>query len=136
MFRSPPDVNSCKTMIFSCFYPFGKAGRFQIPCCQGIAVKYYGVTLGALALKPSRFCNAGVTSDPRRQGNSPLILSRQLRTRPTIPGSRIVSPARSYQGVEPVQSIRLVRWWPLHFNLTVSWFPDKSIQYRYFKRFN
>jgi apolipoprotein D and lipocalin family protein len=47
-------------MIFSCFYPFGKAGGFQIPRCQGIAVKDYGVTLGALALKPSRFCNVGV----------------------------------------------------------------------------
>ena len=45
-----------KTMFFSCFYPFGKAGGFQLPVfdgifdprCQGIAVNYYGVTLGAL----------------------------------------------------------------------------------------
>ena len=49
-----------KRMIFSCFYPFGKAGGFQIPRCQGIAVKDYGVTLGALALKSSRFCDVGV----------------------------------------------------------------------------
>jgi hypothetical protein len=28
--------------------------------CQGLAVAYYGGTLGALTLKPSGFCNIGV----------------------------------------------------------------------------
>ena len=60
MFRNPPDVNSCKNNDFLMFYPYGKAGGFQIPRCQGVAVENYGVTLGALALKPSRFCNVGV----------------------------------------------------------------------------
>jgi phage/conjugal plasmid C-4 type zinc finger TraR family protein len=55
-------------MIFLCFYPFGKAGGFHIPCCQGIAVKDYGVTLGALALKPSRFCNVGVQKEEPMAG--------------------------------------------------------------------
>jgi hypothetical protein len=48
------------TIIFSFFYPTGKAGGAHILRCQGIAVNYYGVTLGALALNPSGFCNAGV----------------------------------------------------------------------------
>jgi hypothetical protein len=48
------------TIIFSFFHPTGKAGGSQIRRCQGIAVKRYGGTLGALALAPSGFCNAGV----------------------------------------------------------------------------
>jgi hypothetical protein len=44
------------TIIFSFFYPAGKAGGTQIGRCQGIAVKSYGGTLGALALDPSGFC--------------------------------------------------------------------------------
>ncbi len=28
--------------------------------CQGLAVKRYGFTLGALTLNPSDFCNVGV----------------------------------------------------------------------------
>ena len=48
------------TIIFSFFYPDGKAGGIQIRRCQGIAVKRYGGTLGALALNPSGFCNVGV----------------------------------------------------------------------------
>jgi integrase len=42
------------------FLPFGKAGGLHIRRCQGLAVAYYGGTLGALALKPSGFCNIGV----------------------------------------------------------------------------
>jgi hypothetical protein len=49
-----------KTMIFSCCSPYGKAGAIQIRRCQGIAVDYYGGTLGALALNRSGFCNVGV----------------------------------------------------------------------------
>lgn len=45
---------------FLIFYPTGKAGGAQILRCQGIAVNYYGFTIGALALNPSGFCNAGV----------------------------------------------------------------------------
>jgi hypothetical protein len=41
------------------FFPFEKAGGRKIRSCQGLAV-YYGCTLGALALKPSGFCNIGV----------------------------------------------------------------------------
>ncbi len=37
-----------------------KAGGLQIRRCQGFAVAHYGFTLGALALKPSDFCNTGV----------------------------------------------------------------------------
>ena len=37
-------------------------GLLQIRRCQGIAVDHYGFTLGALALKPSDFCNTGVNS--------------------------------------------------------------------------
>ena len=48
-----------KTIIFSFFHPIGKAGGSQIRRCQGIAVKCYGGTLGALVLTPSGFCNAG-----------------------------------------------------------------------------
>jgi len=40
--------------------PFGKAGELQILRYQGFAVDYYGFTPGALALKPSDFCNIGV----------------------------------------------------------------------------
>jgi len=49
-----------KPMIFSCFYPCGKAGAIQIRRCQGLAVDDYGGTLGALALNRSGFCNVGV----------------------------------------------------------------------------
>ena len=42
---------------FLIFYPTGKAGGAQVLRCQGIAVNYYGFTLGALALNPSGFCN-------------------------------------------------------------------------------
>ncbi len=42
---------------FLIFYPDGKAGGAQILRCQGIAVKCYGFTLGALVLSPSGFCN-------------------------------------------------------------------------------
>ena len=48
------------TIIFSLFYPTGKAGGAQIPRYQGFAVNYYGFTLGALALIPSGFCYDGV----------------------------------------------------------------------------
>ena len=50
------------TIIFSFFYPTGKAGGAQILRYQGIAVNYYGFTLGALALNPSDFCNATVNN--------------------------------------------------------------------------
>jgi hypothetical protein len=45
---------------FLLFYPAAKIGGAQIRRCQGIAVKAYGFTLGALALSPSDFCDAGV----------------------------------------------------------------------------
>jgi hypothetical protein len=41
--------------LFCNFYPAGKVGGAQILRCQGIAVKYDGFTLGALALSPSDF---------------------------------------------------------------------------------
>jgi len=47
-------------LFFSLCLPFRKAGKLQIPCCQGIAVADYSFTLDALALKPSSFCNVGV----------------------------------------------------------------------------
>ncbi len=46
--------------ILSYFLPCGKAGRLQIPRCQGFAVVHYNFTLSALTLKPSDFCNVGV----------------------------------------------------------------------------
>jgi hypothetical protein len=55
---SSPNVQSRTERYFShFFYPKGKAGGIQIRRCQGIAVKCYGGTLGALALNPSGFCN-------------------------------------------------------------------------------
>jgi len=51
------------TISFSFFHPVGKAGGSQILRCQGIAVKRYGFTLGALALAPSGFCNDRVYSN-------------------------------------------------------------------------
>ncbi len=42
------------------FLPSGKAGGLQIRRCQGFAVTHYGFSLGALALKPSDFCNIGI----------------------------------------------------------------------------
>ena len=50
------------TISFSLFCHSGKAGGAQILRYQGIAVNYYGFTLGALALIPSGFCNDGVQS--------------------------------------------------------------------------
>jgi hypothetical protein len=47
--------------ILPCRLPYGKAGGLQILCCQGIKVTDYNFTLDALALKPSDFCNVGVT---------------------------------------------------------------------------
>ena len=43
--------------IFAMLFTYGKAGRLQILCCQGIKVAYYDFTRNALALKPSDFCN-------------------------------------------------------------------------------
>jgi len=37
-------------IIFSCLYPYGKAGEIQIRRYQGIAVKCYGFTLGSESL--------------------------------------------------------------------------------------
>jgi len=48
------------------FLPFRKAGGLQIRRYQGLAVAHYGFTLGALALKPSGFCNIGVKPDRKR----------------------------------------------------------------------
>ena len=48
------------------FLPFGKVGEFQIRRCRGFAVADYGFTLGALALKPSDFCNIRVRLAPHR----------------------------------------------------------------------
>ena len=57
------EVTTCAvqgvTIIFSLFYPTGKAGGAQILLYQGFAVNYYGFTLGALALIPSGFCTLG-----------------------------------------------------------------------------
>jgi hypothetical protein len=49
-------------IISSFFYPAEKIGGTRIRRCQGIEVKRYGFTLGALALSPSDFCNATVSS--------------------------------------------------------------------------
>jgi hypothetical protein len=48
--------------ILPCFSPYGKAGGLQILRCQGIALAYYGFTIDALTLKPSDFCNVGITA--------------------------------------------------------------------------
>ena len=45
---------------FLIFHPSGKAGGSQVRRRQGIAVKCYGLALGALTLIPSGFCNVGV----------------------------------------------------------------------------
>jgi hypothetical protein len=58
--ESPRGAIQDRTIPFSFFYPKGKSGGIQIRRCQGIAVKCYGGTLGALALNPSGFCNVGV----------------------------------------------------------------------------
>jgi len=50
-------MNSKNGIDFSMLLPFGKAGELQILCCQGIKVTDYNLTLDALALKPSGFCN-------------------------------------------------------------------------------
>jgi len=50
-------MRRCKRLFF---HPAGKARGVQIRRCQGIAVKYDGFTLGALALTPSGFCSVGV----------------------------------------------------------------------------
>jgi len=50
-------MRRCKRLFY---YPAGKAKGVQIPYCQGIAVKFGGFTLGALALIPSGFCSVGV----------------------------------------------------------------------------
>ena len=55
-------------------YPFRKAGGIQILRCQGIAVNYYGCTLGALALNPSGFCNVGVYSAVKYRDGQPAAI--------------------------------------------------------------
>ena len=54
-------VNSKNGAVFLILFTFQESGRLQIPCCQGIAVADYRFTLDALALKPSSFCNVGVS---------------------------------------------------------------------------
>jgi hypothetical protein len=62
----PKNINSDNLEDPGCFgpsfLPCGKAGGLQIRRCQGLAVAYYGGTLGALSLEPSGFCNTGVYS--------------------------------------------------------------------------
>jgi hypothetical protein len=53
-------VNSKNELILAYRLPCGKAGGLQILRCKGIAVNSYNVTLYALTLKPSGFCNVGV----------------------------------------------------------------------------
>ena len=43
--------------FYAIFFTQGKAGGLQIRRCRGFAVTDYGFALGALALKPSDFCN-------------------------------------------------------------------------------
>ena len=50
-------------IIFSFFHLAGKAGGSQIQRCQGIVVKRYDFTLGALALTRSGFCNVRVDAE-------------------------------------------------------------------------
>ena len=45
------------------------AGGPQIRRCQGIAVAYYGFTLGALTLEPSGFCGNLKNADPEGLGS-------------------------------------------------------------------
>jgi hypothetical protein len=52
------------------FLPSGKAGGLQILRYQGFAVDDYGITLVALALKPSDFCNVGVYVSRKKQSQS------------------------------------------------------------------
>ncbi len=70
--------------FFSIFFTLKttrKVGGLQIRRCQGFAVAHYGFTLGALALKPSDFCNTGVYTAPnpsRRISESSPIKEKTL----------------------------------------------------------
>ena len=60
-------------LFFSVCLPFRKAGGLHILCCQGIAVADYSVTLDALALKPSSFCNVGDKSTDHEHSRYPPV---------------------------------------------------------------
>jgi hypothetical protein len=69
------------------FFPFGKAGGRKIRRCQGLAV-YYGCTLGALALKPSGFCNIGVKVFSEVDLLARILLLSGIRPAPMLLVSR------------------------------------------------
>jgi hypothetical protein len=46
--------------FFSIFFTLRESRRASYPALPGLAVTNFGGTLGALALKPSGFCNTGV----------------------------------------------------------------------------
>ena len=56
-------LNSKDGIDFAMLLPFGKSGGLQILRSQGFEVKDYDFTLEVWTLKPSIFCNIGVTVD-------------------------------------------------------------------------
>ena len=63
--------------------------RIQIRRCQGIAVRIYSVTLDALTLKPSDFCDVGVNQAPGAppppwRATNPRVLSPVAEGVPAI----------------------------------------------------
>ena len=87
-------------------YPFRKAGGIQILRCQGIAVNYYGCTLGALALNPSGFCNVGgkfvlkSSGVMMRTSKKCLFLSMAMIIGCATPSVRTID--NTYLGKEPI----------------------------------
>ncbi len=78
-----PFVNSRMRSILPCCLPYGKAGELQILCCQGIKVTDYIFTLDALALKPSGFCNVGVSfSNLLTSPNNSVVASAGMLSSP------------------------------------------------------
>jgi hypothetical protein len=63
IFWTSPTVYSRKVVFSLCFLPSGKAGELQMPRYQGLEVKNYVFALDALPLKPSRFCNVGISKN-------------------------------------------------------------------------
>jgi hypothetical protein len=49
-----------RAILCHLFYPLGKPEDSRSDVAKGLQQPYYGGTLGALALKPSGFCNNGV----------------------------------------------------------------------------
>ena len=91
--KANPDLSFQNRFGFSpSFIPSGKVGGLHIRRCQGLAVAYYGCTLGALTLKPSNFCNAGVNfpDEPTTFAAGSYRCWTRLKTRGLLPFRRAV----------------------------------------------